>query len=120
MKKLVHAVWEQGRGTDILQIWLRTLPTAKFRDLLLGPLQRYLSFVAAHQHSDVPTPPPNPSPLPLSDLLLSVALRGCRDGQSLVSHPGKNKSARALRQAPAFLCGYISSHIRLIVRGALA
>ena len=53
MKKLVHTVLEQGKGAEILQIWLRNLPTAKFRDLLLRPLQRYLSFVAAHQHSDV-------------------------------------------------------------------
>lgn len=62
MKKLVKAVGEQGEGIDILQMWLRSLPTPKFRDLLLRPLQRYLSFVAAHQHNDVRPQPPALTP----------------------------------------------------------
>jgi hypothetical protein len=56
MKKLVHAVLEQGVDIIDLQSWIKILPTAKFRDLLLRPLQRYLSFVAAHQHNTVRLP----------------------------------------------------------------
>ena len=58
MKKLIRAIVALGLE-KVTKNWFRGLEASVFQRRILRPLQRYLSYVAVHQTSNVSLPNPS-------------------------------------------------------------